>query len=264
MNKKYLFAVLFMALLLPWNLVFASSQRDRTESIFRAALRGLHYEVKAGINIGGASPLPLPREIRKITNYSPTMCFSIEGNVVKWFGEKEKWGLMLGLRLENKGMQTDARVKNYGMAYFGDGGELMEGYWTGMVRTKYRSTLFTIPVLATYKVNKRLRLQFGPYVSFQTSGDFSGHVYEGYLRHIVPTGEKVDIKGENRQYYDFSDNLRTVQVGMQGGVNWKAFRHLTVSADLTWGLSNIFKKDFKTITFNMYPIYLNVGFGYAF
>ena len=31
-----------------------------------------------------------------------------------------------------------------------------------------------------------------------------------------------------------------------------------------WGLNNIFKKDFETISFNMYPIYLNIGFGYVF
>lgn len=36
------------------------------------------------------------------------------------------------------------------------------------------------------------------------------------------------------------------------------------NADLTWGLNNIFKNDFHTITFAMYPIYLNIGFGYAF
>ena len=40
--------------------------------------------------------------------------------------------------------------------------------------------------------------------------------------------------------------------------------YLNVYADLTWGLNDIFQKDFDTITFAMYPIYLNVGFGYAF
>lgn len=51
---------------------------------------------------------------------------------------------------------------------------------------------------------------------------------------------------------------------MQLGGEWKAFKHLNVYADLSWGLNDIFKKDFKTITFAMYPIYLNLGFGYAF
>lgn len=53
-------------------------------------------------------------------------------------------------------------------------------------------------------------------------------------------------------------------MGDQLGGEWKAFKHLNVYADLTWGLNDIFKKDFDTISFAMYPIYLNVGFGYAF
>ena len=51
---------------------------------------------------------------------------------------------------------------------------------------------------------------------------------------------------------------------MQLGGEWKAFKHLNVYADLTWGLNDILKNDFDTISFAMYPIYLNVVFGYAF
>ena len=60
----------------------------------------------------------------------------------------------------------------------------------------------------------------------------------------------------------------TICVNSNGDCNlggeWRAFKHLNVYADLTWGLNDIFKKDFDTISFAMYPIYLNVGFGYAF
>ena len=31
------------------------------------------YRIKAGFNIGGTLPIPLPAEIRKIESYSPTM-----------------------------------------------------------------------------------------------------------------------------------------------------------------------------------------------
>lgn len=240
------------------------AQEDRTPGIIRSALMGLEYEVKAGVNIGGTSPLPLPEEIRRIDSYSPTFCFALEGDVVKWLGVKKRWGVVLGLRLETKGMQTGARTKNYGMEIIGDGGERLKGNWTGMVRTKYRGTFLSVPLLAAYEVNPRLRLQVGPYVSFMTDGDFSGHVYDGYLRENDPTGNKVVFEGEKRATYDFSDDLRTVQWGVQAGVNWKAFHHLTLSADLLWGLNDIFKKEFKTVTFDMYPIYLNIGFGYAF
>lgn len=109
-----------------------------------------------------------------------------------------------------------------------------------------------------------MRLSAGPYISFMTSGDFSGHVNDGYLRKDNPTGDKVKFEGEQIAPYDFSDDLRKIQWGVQAGVDWRAFKHLNVFADLTWGLNDIFKKDFNTITFAMYPIYLNVGFGYAF
>lgn len=262
MKKYAIAAVLLVASVCAATRTYA--QEDRSGGIIRSLLLGLEYEVRAGISIGGTSPLPLPQEIRKIEGYSPTFCFSIEGDVIKWFGEKQRWGFLFGLRLETKGMQTKAQTKNYSMEIFGDGGERIKGNWTGMVKTKYRSTFLSIPLVATYKVNNRLRLGAGPYVSFKTSGDFSGHVYDGYLRENNPTGNKVQFEGDRIALYDFSDNLRTVQYGVQAGVNWKAFRHLTVSGDLMWGLNNIFKKDFETISFNMYPIYLNIGFGYAF
>ena len=114
------------------------------------------------------------------------------------------------------------------------------------------------------KLSERVRLSAGPYVSFKTSGDFSGHVFDGYLREGDPTGNKVVFEGESVAPYDFSEELRTFQWGVQAGVTWRAFKHLNVHADLQWGLNDIFQKDFNTITFAMYPIYLNVGFGYAF
>ena len=45
------------------------------------------FEVKAGVNIGGASPLSMPREIRKIDSYSPRLNASIEGVATKWLAQ---------------------------------------------------------------------------------------------------------------------------------------------------------------------------------
>ena len=240
------------------------AQEDRNHGIIWSSLRGLEYEIKAGFNIGGTAPLPLPEEIRSINGYSPNANLSIEGNIIKWLGKDNKWGIILGLRMENKGMETKARTKNYSMEIIGDGGEKLKGNWTGMVKTKFRGSYFSIPLLGAYKLSPRVRLSAGPYISFMTSGDFSGHVNDGYLRKDNPTGDKVKFEGEQIAPYDFSDDLRKIQWGVQAGVDWRAFKHLNVFADLTWGLNDIFKKDFNTITSAMYPIYLNVGFGYAF
>ena len=211
------------------------AQTNRNKTIINAALHGWEYEIKAGVNLGGTAPLPFPEEIRSIDGYNPTLSITIEGNMTKWLDTKKKWGIITGLR-----------------------------NWTGGVRTKVQNSYITIPVLAAYKLSPRTTLKLGPYFSYLMDGDFSGHVYEGYLRETNPTGDKINFTNGAIATYDFSGDLRKFQWGVQAGVDWKAFKHLKVHADLNWGLNDIFNKDFKTVTFDMYAIYLNVGFGYAF
>ena len=93
--------------------VTLSAQKDRNQGIIKSSLIGLEYEVKAGLSIGGTAPIPLPEEIRSIDSYNPTLQVAIEGNVTKWLDPARTWGVMVALRLETKGMKTDARVKNY-------------------------------------------------------------------------------------------------------------------------------------------------------
>ncbi len=95
-------------------------------------------------------------------------------------------------------------------------------------------------------------------------GDFSGHVYEGYLRETNPTGDKINFTNGAIATYDFSGDLRKFQWGVQAGVDWKAFKHLKVYADLNWGRTIYSTKISRPLAFDMYAIYLNVGFGYAF
>ena len=109
------------------------SQVDRNETLIRSALHGLEYEIKAGFSIGGTAPLPLPVEIRSIDGYNPTLAISIGGEVTKWFAVQNKLGVIVGLRLENKAMTTEATVKNYNMEILGQGGE--------RIRRKSRRTL---------------------------------------------------------------------------------------------------------------------------
>lgn len=240
------------------------AQKNENKTLLNAALHGWEYEIRAGISIGGASPLPLPAEIRSIDSYNPTLAILLEGNAIKWFGTDKKWGLTTGVRLESKNMTTRATVKNYSMEIIGSDGNRLKGNWTGGVRTKLRNSYVTVPVLATRKFGQRWSVKLGPYFSYLMEGDFSGDVYEGYLREGNPTGQKIVFADGAMATYDFHHDLNRFQWGVQAGADWKAFKHLKVFADLTWGLNDIFKKDFHTISFAMYPIYLNFGFGYAF
>lgn len=235
------------------------AQEDRNKGVIISALKGLHYSIKAGFNIGGTSPLPLPEEIRKLNSYNPTTAIAIEGDVTKLFNTK--WGITVGLRLETKGMKTDASVKNYYMEMIADDGGEMKGYWTGNVKTKVRNTYLSLPILANYQISKRWEIKAGPYFSYVTDSEFTGSAYDGYIRDENPTGEKIDV---GHAYYDFSSDIRKFQYGGQLGTSWKAFSHLSVYADLIWGLNSIFNKDFTAVTFDMYPIYANLGFAYLF
>ena len=240
------------------------AQQNRTQALINAALRGWEYEVKAGLSFGGSAPLPLPAEIRSIDSYNPTLAINLEGNATKWVGQKKEWGFITGIRFENKNMTTKATTKNYKMEIIGHDGNRLKGNWTGGVKTKVRNAYLTVPVLAAYKISKRWNIKFGPYVSYLMDGEFSGEVYEGYLREGNPTGDKINFYDGAIATYDFSDDLRKFAWGLQLGADWKAFKHLKVYTDLTWGLNDIFQKDFETVSFSMYPIYLNIGFAYAF
>ncbi|MDO4181186.1 MAG: porin family protein [Bacteroidales bacterium] len=242
----------------------AHAQENRNRTLINAALHGWEYEIKAGFNIGGTSPLPLPAEIRSIDHYNPTLSVTIEGNMTKWLGERKEWGIITGLRLENKGMRTRATTKNYSMEIIGEDGNRLKGNWTGGVQTKVQNSYLTIPILAAYRASQRINVKAGPYFSYLMDGEFSGQVYDGYLRKDNPTGDRVNFNNGAIATYDFSNELRKFQWGVQVGMDWKAFKHLKIYADLNWGLNDIFVKDFNTITFAMYPIFLNVGFGYAF
>ena len=175
--KTKIYSMLLTTLLL-MSAVGLRAQEERNQGIIQSYLRGWEYSLKAGFSIGGTSPLPLPEEIRSINSFRPGgVAIAIEGNSTKWFDKEKKWGLTIGLRLESKKMSTDARVKNYSMEIIGNGGERMKGNWTGMVKTKFNASYFTVPILAAWKANQRTRVHFGPYVSLLTRGDFSGYLF---------------------------------------------------------------------------------------
>lgn len=222
----------------------------------------LDFQLQAGVNIGGASPLPLPAEIRKIEHFDPNLNLSVGVIATKWM-PGSRWGVTTGFGFEAKGMTTRAKVKNYGMTILNEGEEL-SGRWTGRVSTKYNSSQLVVPILAAVHCNEHIDFRFGPYLAWAMRNQFNGYVTDGYLREGDPTGDKYVFSDGARATYDFDKDLRRFQWGLQAGISWEALNHLAVNATLKWGLNDIFKSDFKTVTFNMYPIYFNVGFGYNF
>ena len=198
------------------------------------------FEVRAGVNIGGASPLSMPREIRKINSYSPRLNASIEGVATKWIGEDHKWGISAGLKFEQKGMITGATTKGYSMEIVNDG-ERVSGFWTGYVKTRYNSTFFSVPVMGNYRIGNKWKVRAGLFASFRLDGEFNGEVSNGYLREGSPVGEKLIYENGKTAPYDFSSHLNHFHWGAQIGGTWQAFNHFTLNADLTWAMKATLK-----------------------
>ncbi len=221
----------------------------------------LDIELRGGVIIGGMSPVPIPVEIREIKKYSPEFNGMFEIQVSKWLSDK--YGVSSGLRFENKGMETEARVKSY-YTQIVNQGDRISGYWTGNVSTTSKISYLTFPVLLNMQLHPRWRVQFGGYLSYNMTGKFLGKVYKGYLRENTPVGQKIEFKDEQYASYDFSDELRQMAYGIQLSSQWKATNNLFALFQFTAGMSDVFKQGFETVSFGMYPFYISVGASYQF
>ena len=218
------------------------------------------FDAKAGFNIGGTSPLPIPAEIREIRSFNPGMQLTFGLNATRWL--TDRWGVGAGLKFENKGMETEARVKNYYMEVV-DGDAKISGNWTGLDYTNCQQQFFTVPIVSRWRLGKRVDLNAGIQLGVQIKGEFSGYVSEGYLRENDPTGNKIIFSGDATATYSFGDHLNKFMFGLQAGGNVKLWRNVGLFGDLSWGLRDAFEKDFKTVAFAMYPIYFNIGLSYS-
>ncbi len=221
-------------------------------------LDSLQVKVRAGYNIGGTSPIPLPRSIRSIESYKLTPSFMVGADAEHAFDKN--WGLLVGLRIENKAMTGSVKTKAYHMELI-RGNSVMDGLFTGNVEQKVTEWMFTIPVEATLNVSRVVKLKCGPYLSVLFSKKFDGIASDGYLRQGTATGPKILIGNKEGEWatYDFKNNMRTLQFGWNLGADFNIGCRWGLSADLNWGLTGIFKSDFKTVEQTLYPIYGTVG-----
>ncbi|MCR5129851.1 MAG: PorT family protein [Prevotella sp.] len=223
----------------------------------------LEMKARVGYNLGGTAPVGIPATIRSIDAYRLTPSFMLGFDVM--LPLDSKWGVMAGLRIENKGMDADVTTKAYHME-MKKGSDLIEGLFTGKIQQDVTEWMLTVPVQATYKLSDKVMLKGGPYVSLLLDKDFSGIASGGYLRQGDPTGAKIIIGDKEGEWatYDFSDDMRTFQFGVGVGADWQCWTKVGFSADLNWGLNGIFKSSFKTVEQSLFPIYGTLGVFYKF
>ncbi|WP_353719931.1 porin family protein [Dyadobacter sp. 676] len=222
----------------------------------------LTFHARAGVAVGGATPIGMPASIRKIESYDPGFLPSLEAGLGYRFSRK--FGVAAAIRFEQKGMTTEARVKGY-YTTFNEGSngdhDSVTGYFTGDVETKVRNRYLTVPLHLTYQPAGRFVLKAGGFVSLSVSKRFTGSARDGYLRNETPVGEREDIDVAS---YDFSGNVRRIDAGAEIGADCHFASRLYASANLSYALTPLMERHFKSIGFGLHNIYLNLGIGYRF
>ena len=238
-----------------------SFAQEKTEKSFFKD--NMDYQLRAYFGIGGSTPLGLPSEIKKIESYNPGLQLGLEANATKWLEENAKWGVRVGVAVEERGMKTKASVKQY-LTRIIQGNEQIQGYFTGMVQTKVNNTYVNIPISAVYKLSKKWNLYGGFSFAFAIDKQFTGYVSDGYLRKDTPVGPKINFDKNGKAAYDFSDEINTFQWGANFGAEWKMNKHFKLFPQISYDFNGVLNKDFDAISFSLHNIYLDLGFAYQF
>lgn len=225
-------------------------------------LQNVTYRAILGYELGGTMPLHIPASIRGLNEFKFTPNF-IAGVEMEKPVEGSPWVLKAALQFENKGMSLDSKVKNHHETVE-RGGEVLEGVFVGDVNVQVTQWMVTVPVLLAYHVSDRVFLETGPYISFLTSRDFHGWAHNGYLRVGDPTGPKVEM-GETkteRGNYDFSADMRRVQMGIAMGASWHFSNRMGAFVHVALGFNGIFKSGFTAMGQTLHPVYGQFGLSY--
>lgn len=223
-------------------------------------LKNWEFNVFAGYNLGGTTPLPLPAEIRKINSWGPGFTPTLAFHATKWINPR--WGITTGVGIELKGMSIEADVKHWHTnLVVGEGAQTgtFSGSFSGKNKTKMRNGYLTVPALASFRPYDKWTFHFGGYISFLQDAKFEGSASDGYIRNGGPTGDKINVTTAT---YDFSDEMSKVDAGLTASADWYFTSKMAVKGQLSWGLVPVFPSSFKGISYNMYNIYVMLGLAY--
>lgn len=223
-------------------------------------LDSMRIDTRLGYALGGTIPSRMGNEIRGINSFNPGFNFTIAAEAS--YPLADQWFVHSGLRLELGGMDVDSRVKNYDIEVV-RGDESLSGIFNGNVRIKTTQRRITLPIQAEYVINGRVRIRGGAFMGWLISRRFWGWAYDGYLREGTPVGAKIEMGTEpgDRGDFDFDANMRHMQWGIDVGADWQFHRRWGAFAELTYGLSGLFKSDFHSVQ-TLHPMYGSLGIIY--
>lgn len=232
-------------------------------SIFAGNRDPFTHKLVVGYNFGATAPVPIPREVRSINSYwpqfTPYLGYNISYNI------NNKFYLETGIALDIKGMGVRDEVKYTYTDVWMDGNNI-KGYFTGKNETEVKITYTTIPIRLGYRLSDTWALRIGGYVSYRNSSEFSGTVWDGYLRKTenkdIINSEYLEIPNKGDAKFDFGKDMRNFDMGLSAGFDHTLNNKFGISCDFTYSLTPIFPNSFTGIDMKMRNIYLSVGMSY--
>lgn len=232
--------------------VLGLNQYQSLAQVAEKSERKYSHFITAGYNLGATAPYSLPNNIRKIEKYQLQFTPSVGYEIHRRFDEH--WGIGSGLRVDVKGMKITDSVQYFHTILTMDDGKF-EGDFTGTNQTTAKNTYLTLPIYGTYQTG-RWNFRLGGYVAYALSRSFKGSVSNGYIRKGDSLGEKVLI---SESKFDFSDEMRTWDWGLHGGVGRNIGPAWSINLNLQAGLPPIFPSDFRGVGYKLRNINVNLG-----
>lgn len=212
------------------------------------------HKLIGGFNVGATAPLPVPNKFSNFV-WEPTFTpylgweFSLYGN--KYIG------FTAGVIFTKKGMKAEADVYQVYTNVIVDDVNV-EGYFTGRNKSLVDNIYISLPMLFT--INKiYYRIDFGASFNYLLMGNFKGEVKDGYIRIGEPIGPRTEV---DVSPYEFNDNIKKLEVCLEGRFERKIYRNLHLSAGVSCSTNTMMKEDFKGLEGKFKNLYANVGLVY--
>lgn len=239
-------------LLIMFSFIHSGSVRAQEQYKNEPAPRPFEYYIHLGYNIGGAMPIPLPQQIRKIRHYDPGFSPSVGGEAV--YKMDKRWSIGAALRFDIKGMNITDSVRYFHTLISMNDAEF-EGDFSGTNQTRSKNAYITVPVYGRYNAGRNWRVKLGGYMAFLVRPYFRGSVSNGYIRKGNSLGEKVII---DQAVFNFDEKENKWDWGVHAGGE-KEWGGVVLAGDLQWGLRSLFPSSFKGVGFKMTNVFLTLG-----
>lgn len=221
------------------------------------------HKLVVGYNFGATAPVPIPREVRSIDSYWPQFTPYLGYNIS--YDISNRFYIETGIALDIKGMGVRDKVKYIYTDVWMDGNNI-KGYFTGKNETEVKISYTTIPIRIGYRLSDTWALRTGGYFSYRNSSEFSGTVWDGYLRKTndkdIINSEYLEILKKNDAKFDFGKDMRNFDMGVSIGCDHILNNRFGISCDLTYSLTPIFPNSFTGMDMKMRNIYISMGISY--